>query len=65
MTLLDGCARLSAQRMAMGYTFREPSLCRPVHREFMRNALHNLTHILLTTTCYQRIYVETYNFSFR
>jgi hypothetical protein len=61
VTLLDGCARLRAQRMAIGYTFREPSLCRPVHRELLRNALLDLTHILLATACYQRMYVETYS----
>ena len=29
---------LSARQMAVLYTFREPSLCRHVHRELMRNA---------------------------
>ena len=56
-----GRDRLSAQRMAMVSTFREPSRCRPVHRELLRNALLELTLILPTTACYQRIYVETYS----
>ena len=61
MTLLDGRARLRAQRMAMVATFREPSLCRPVHRELWRNAVLDLTPIIPTTACYQRIYAETYS----
>ena len=60
MTLLDGRARLRAQRMAMVATFREPSLCRPVHRELWRNAVLDLTPII-PTACYQRIYAETYS----
>ena len=38
VTLPHGCAGLNARRMAVLWTFREPSLCRHVRREFMRNA---------------------------
>jgi hypothetical protein len=41
--------------------FREPSLGRHVHRALMRNALLDLTPILLATACHQRNYVETYS----
>ena len=43
---------LSARRMAVFWTFREPSLCRHVHREFMRNAVLNLTLIIYATACH-------------
>jgi len=46
------------RRMAVLYTFREPSLCRQVHREFMRSGLLDLTPIILATACSQRIYVR-------
>jgi len=36
---------LSARRMAVLWTFREPSLCRHVHRELLRKAALNLTLI--------------------
>src|SRR6266853_874525 len=48
---LDG---LSARRMAVWCTFREPSLCHHVHREFMRNAVLDLTPIIPATACHQR-----------
>src|SRR5262249_28251016 len=43
------------------WTFREPSLCRHVHRECMRNALRNFTPMIPTTACYQRDYAERYS----
>jgi hypothetical protein len=43
VTVPQGRNGLSARRMAVLYTFREPSLCRQVHREFLRNALLDLT----------------------
>src|SRR6266853_3979260 len=52
---------LSARRMAVLYTFREPSLGRQMHRELMRNALLDLTTIMPATTCHRRSYVETYS----
>src|SRR4030081_158087 len=59
-TLL-GCDGLSARRMAVLYTFHEPSLGRPVHHEFMRSALLDVTPIIAATACYQRNYVERYS----
>jgi hypothetical protein len=61
VTLPQGCDGLSARRMAVLWTFREPSLCRHVHREFMRNAVLDLTPIIPTTACHQRNYVERYS----
>jgi len=61
MTLPDGRDGLSAQRIAAWCTLREPSLCRHVHREFMRNVLLDLTPILPVTACHQRHDVETYS----
>ena len=52
--------RVIAWRMAVLWTFREPSMGRHVHREFMRSALLDLTPIIPATACYQRNYVETY-----
>jgi hypothetical protein len=61
VTLPHGRGGLSARRMAVLHTFCEPSLCRQVHREFMRSALRDLTLIIPTTACHQRNYVETYS----
>src|SRR6266481_1197502 len=47
VTLPQGCDGLSARRMAVLWTFREPSLCRHVPHELMRNAVLNLTLITL------------------
>jgi hypothetical protein len=52
---------LSAWRMAVLWTFREPSLCRRVHRALMRNALLDYTPIIPVTACHQSNYVETYS----
>ena len=43
VTLPQGRDGLSARRMAVWWTFREPSLCRQVRREFMRNAVLDFT----------------------
>src|SRR5882672_11933787 len=61
VTLPHGCDGLSARRMAVLWTFREPSLCRYVHRELMRKAVLNLTLIIPATACHQRNYVERYS----
>ncbi len=61
MTLPHGRDGLSARRMAVLWTFREPSLCRHVHRECMRNAVLDLTPIIPATACHQRNYVERYS----
>ncbi len=52
---------LSVLLMAVFCTFRRPSMCRPVHRQFMRNALLDLTTIVPATACHQRHDVETYS----
>jgi hypothetical protein len=52
---------LSARRMAVLWTCREPSLCRHVPHEFMRNAVLHLTLIIPATACHQRNYVERYS----
>ena len=61
VTLPQGCNGLSARRMAVLWTFREPSLCRHVRREFMRNAWLDLTPSIPATACQQRNYVKTYS----
>src|SRR5947208_11710297 len=61
VTLPHGHNGLSARRMAVWYTFREPSLCRHVHRELMRSALRDLAPIIPATACHQRNYVERYS----
>src|SRR5262249_30707902 len=61
VTRPQGCNGLRAWRMAGLWTFREPSLGRHMHRELLRRAVHDLTPILPTTACYQRIYVERYS----
>src|SRR5438128_9068520 len=52
---------LSARRMAVLWTFREPSLGRHVPHELLRNAVLNLTLIIPATACHQRNYVERYS----
>jgi hypothetical protein len=52
VTLPHGGNGLSARRMAVLWTFREPSLGRHVHREFMRKAVLNVTLIIPTTACH-------------
>ena len=52
---------LRARQMAVLWTFREPSLCRHVRRELLRNALLDFTPIIPATACHQRNYVETYS----
>jgi len=61
VTLLHGCDGLSTRRMAVLWTFLEPSLCRHVLRELMRNAWLDFTPIMPATICHQRNYVETYS----
>src|SRR5437879_4567323 len=61
VTLPHGRDGLSARRMAVLWTFREPSLCRHVHRELKRNAALDLTPIIPARACYQRNYVERYS----
>ena len=61
VTLPPGRHGLIAWRMAVLSTFREPSLCRPVHRELLRSAVLDVTPIIAATTCHQRNYVERYS----
>jgi antitoxin ParD1/3/4 len=61
VTLPQGRDGLSAQRMAVLWTFREPSLGRYVHRELLRNTVLDLTPIIPATACHQRNYVERYS----
>jgi|SRR5215510_9522495 len=61
-TCRDAAARVRrAARAAAGVLiFRRPSLCRPVHRQCMRNKLLDVTTLVLATAGYQRNDVETY-----
>jgi hypothetical protein len=52
---------LSVLLMAVLWTFRRPSMCRPMPRPFMRNALLDVTPIVPATACHQRNYIETYS----
>src|SRR2546422_173187 len=61
LMLPHGCYGLRVRRMTVLCTFRRPSICRPVPRQLMRNALLDLTPIVPTTACHQRNYVETYS----
>ena len=61
VTLPHGRDGLSARRMAVLWTFHEPSLGRHVRRELMRNALLDFTPIIPATACHQRNYVEAYS----
>src|SRR5262245_7888360 len=61
MALPHGCDGLSARWMAMLWQFRQPSRCRHVRRELLRNAWLDCTPIIPATACHQRNYVETYS----
>src|SRR5712691_451428 len=60
LTLPHVCDGLSVLQRVF-YTFRGPSMCRPVRRQFMRNELLDLSTIVPATACYQRNYVEPYS----
>jgi hypothetical protein len=47
--------------MAVLCPFHRLSMCRPVHRQFLRNALLDLTTIVPTTAYHQSNYAETYS----
>jgi hypothetical protein len=61
VTLPQGRNGLSARRMAVLSTFRELSLCRRVHHEFMRSAVLDLIPIIAATACHQRNDIERYS----
>ena len=53
-TIPHGCNGLRVRRMAVWWTFRAPARCRPVHREFRRSGLLDVTSIIPVTASYQR-----------
>ena len=61
VTLPPGCDGLRARRMAVVWTFREPSLGRHGRRAFMRNAWFDCTPTIPATACHPRNDVETYS----
>ena len=61
VTLPHGRDGLSARRMAVVWTFHEPSLDRHVPHEFMRNAVLHSLLIIPATICHQRNYVDIYS----
>src|SRR5467141_3474417 len=61
VTLPQGRNGLSTRRMAVLSTFRAPSLCRHVHREFMRSVVLDLAPVIPATACHQRNDVERYS----
>ena len=61
MMLPHGCYGLRVRRMTVLWTFRRPSMGRPVPRELLRNELLDLTTIAPATACHQRNYVGTYS----
>src|SRR6266699_3578403 len=61
VTLPPGRNGLSAWRMAVLSTFREPSLCRHVHRALLRSVLLDVTPIIAATACHQSNDVERYS----
>src|SRR5262249_10898567 len=61
VTFPHGRNGLNARQMAVLSRFREPALCRHVHRELLRIALPDLTPIISATACHQRNYVERYS----
>ena len=52
---------LSVRRMAVFCPCSMPSMSRHVHRQFMRNELHNCITIVPVTVYHQGSYVETYS----
>ena len=52
---------LNVRRMAVFCTFSTPSMYRHMHRQLMRNALHNFTTMVPVTVYHQGSYVETYS----
>src|SRR5712691_368449 len=52
---------LRVRRMTVWWTFRRPFMGRPVPRQFMRNALLDLTTIVPATAYHRRSYAERYS----
>ena len=61
LMLPHGRDGLSARRLAVWWTFHEPSLGRHVLHELMRNAVLNLTLIIPANTYKRRSYYERYS----
>jgi hypothetical protein len=61
VTLSHGRNGLSARRMAVLSTFREPSLYRHVHGALLRSTLLDLTSKIPAAACHQRNDVERYS----
>ena len=61
MTLPHRRGGLSVLWMAVWCPFRRPSMYRPVHCEFMRSEVLDLTTIIPATLCHHRSYVMQYS----
>ena len=61
MTLPQRHNGLSARRLAVLETLREPSLGRPVSRQFLRNAVLDFTSVVPATAYPSRSYAERYS----
>jgi hypothetical protein len=61
MMLPHGCEGLRVRRMTVLYTFRRPFMGRPVPRQFMRNAVLDVTTIVPATAYHRRSYAERYS----
>jgi len=61
MRLPPGCEGLRVRRRTVLWTFRRPCMGRPVPREFMRNALLDLTTLVPATAYHRRSYAERYS----
>ena len=60
-TLPQGRSGLNARRMAVLETCRAPSLCRHVHRAFLRSVGLDVTPRIAATACHQSNDVERYS----
>ena len=55
------CYERNVWRMAVLCTFSMTSMYRHVHRQLLRNEVHNFTAIVPVTVYHQRSYVEAYS----
>ena len=56
--LPHGCKGLRVRRRTVVWTFRRPFMGRPVPRQLLRNALLDLTTIVLATAYHRRSYTR-------
>jgi len=61
LMLPHGCSGLRVRRMTVLWTFRRPFMGRPVPRQFLRNALLDLTTIVPATAYHCQSYAERYS----